>query len=260
MRNRPWLVAVLLVPGVLIGMWIGTGSGQGTAPARPAVPADAVQQAQTSQAVPITRPEQRKTPHDQQDPGKNAPSAAASETQPDQGQGLGFDFARDPFNAKRPMQTAEEIMQADVAEKPAVTAAQRRLLESRYDLTPRLDPREKMSRGKPLAVGPTARLASGVHLGAAGGAQPGGDPDAQALPVSGAARIPSRRPAGRSSRSCRSRCSRGSSGSTWSSISRRPSCRSSRRRSSCRADRSSATCRAARWCRSTTSTGCSRTS
>ena len=102
MRNRPWLVAVLLVPGVLIGIWIGTGSGQGTAPARPAGPADAVQQAQTSQAVPITRPEQRKTPHDQQDPGKTAPSAAASETQPDKGEGQGFDFARDPFNAKRP--------------------------------------------------------------------------------------------------------------------------------------------------------------
>jgi hypothetical protein len=132
MRNRPLLVALLLVPGVLIGMWIGTGRGQGTAPPRP--PADAVQQAQTPQAVPPTRPEQQKTPHDQQDPGKSAPSAAETDAQPDQGQGLGFDFGRDPFNAKRPMQTGEEIMQADMAEKPAVTAAQRRLLESRYNL------------------------------------------------------------------------------------------------------------------------------
>ncbi len=161
---RPLLVALPLVPGILIGVWIGTGSGQGTAPPRPPSPADAVQQAQTPQAVPFTftRPEQQKTQHDQQDPGKDAPSAAASETQPDRGQGLGFDFARDPFNAKRPMQTAEEIMQADIAGKPAVTAAQRRLLESRYDLTPRLDPAAKMSRGNPLAVGPTARLASGI--------------------------------------------------------------------------------------------------
>jgi hypothetical protein len=160
MRHRPLLVA-LVIPGILIGLRLGNGHGQGTAPTRPA-PADAVQQAQTPQAVPTTRPEQRKTPHDQQDPGRTAPSAAASETQPDQGRGLGFDFVRDPFNAKRPMQTADELMQADIAEEPAVTAAQRRLLESRYDLTPRLDPQAKMSRGKPLAVGPTARLASGM--------------------------------------------------------------------------------------------------
>ena len=170
MRNvRPWLVALLLVPGVVIGIWIGSGSGQGAAP-KP--PTDAVQQAQTPQAVPSVRPEQQKTPHDQQDPGKTAPSAAASETQPDQGQGLGFDFARDPFNAKRPMQTAEEITQADIAEKPAVTAAQRRLLESRYDLTPRLDPAAKMSRGKPLAIGPTARLASGISWDRLAGLSP----------------------------------------------------------------------------------------
>jgi cytochrome c peroxidase len=162
LKLRPLLVSLPLVPGILIGVWIGTGRGQGTAPSRPAPPADAVQQAQTTQSVPITRPEQRKTAHDQEDLGKIAPSAAAAESQPDKGQGLGFDFARDPFNAKRPMQTAEEIKQADIAEKPAVTAAQRALLDSRYDLTPRLDPKETMSRGKPLPVGPTARLASGV--------------------------------------------------------------------------------------------------
>jgi hypothetical protein len=155
LRLRPLLVALLLVPSVLIGICLGKGHGQGTTPARPGAPVDAVQQAQTPQAVPPTRPEQRKTPHDQQDPGKTAPPAAATETQPDQGQGLGFDFARDPFNAKRPMQTAEEMMQAEIAEKPALTAAQRRLLESRYDLTLRLDPAAKMSRGKALPVGPT---------------------------------------------------------------------------------------------------------
>ena len=162
MRNaRPLLMSLLLVPGVLIGLWIGTGRGQGTAPPRPAPP-DAVQQAQLPQAVPATRAEQQKTLHDQEDLGKNAPPAADTGGQPDNGKGLGFDFARDPFNAKRPMQTADEIMQADIAEKPAVTAAHRRLLESRYDLTPKLDPGAKMSRGKSLAVGPTARLASGM--------------------------------------------------------------------------------------------------
>jgi hypothetical protein len=70
---RPLLVALLLVSGVLIGFWSGTGSGQGTAPPRPATPSDAVQQAQTSQAVPITRPGQRKTPHDQQVPARPLP-------------------------------------------------------------------------------------------------------------------------------------------------------------------------------------------
>ena len=34
MRHRPLLLASLLIPGVLIGIWIGSGSGQGTAPAR----------------------------------------------------------------------------------------------------------------------------------------------------------------------------------------------------------------------------------
>lgn len=37
-----------------------------------------------------------------------------------------------------------------------------------YDLEPRLDPAVTMSPGKPLAVGPTARLQTGTHLGEAG--------------------------------------------------------------------------------------------
>jgi hypothetical protein len=31
-QRRPLLVSLPLVPGILIGVWIGTGSGQGTAP------------------------------------------------------------------------------------------------------------------------------------------------------------------------------------------------------------------------------------
>ena len=53
-------------------------------------------------------------------------------------------------------------MKADIAAKAGVMEAQRRLLEQRYNLTPVLDPQAKMSRGKPLCVGPTARLAQGV--------------------------------------------------------------------------------------------------
>src|SRR5260370_2862834 len=36
------------------------------------------------------------------------------------------------------------------------------MLDSRYHLEPKLDPVAKMSRGKPLAVGPTARLPEGM--------------------------------------------------------------------------------------------------
>jgi cytochrome c peroxidase len=95
-------------------------------------------------------------------PAHALPSSTALADQPEEGKIIGFDFARDPLDAKRPMQTSEEIMRADVAAKPKVMDLQRRLLESRYDLKPRLDPEAKMSRGKPLAVGPTARLAEGM--------------------------------------------------------------------------------------------------
>jgi cytochrome c peroxidase len=126
---------------------------------------DAVVDAQTTQNVPITRPEQQKTEHDRSGIFKDTNAESSSpvlNSQPDQGKMLGFDFYRDPLNAKRPMMTFEEIMAEDVALKPRVMAAQRQLLESRYVLQPKLDPEVKMSRGKPLAVGPTARLAGGV--------------------------------------------------------------------------------------------------
>ena len=74
----------------------------------------------------------------------------------------GFDFSRDPFGAKKPMQTFEETMKADIDAKPGVMAAQRKLLESRYNLTPRQDANAKMSRGKPVPVGPTAKLGDGM--------------------------------------------------------------------------------------------------
>jgi len=89
----------------------------------------------------------------------NAPaSSPVLKSQPESGEIRGFEFYRDPLNAKKPMQTFEETMQEDVAAKQGVMQAQRQLLESRYDLTPRPDPEAKMSRGKPLPVGPTARL------------------------------------------------------------------------------------------------------
>lgn len=164
MRRLGILVIAISITavGVLVGLWSAPSVGQTPGP-RPA--ADAVQGAQQSTPVPESRPEQRKTEHDRSrafDPSAAPPASNALPGQPDGGDAKGFDFARDPFNAQKPMQTFEEIMKADVDAKPGVTAAQRQLLESHYDLQPKLDPSAKMSRGKPLAVGPTARLAGGM--------------------------------------------------------------------------------------------------
>jgi cytochrome c peroxidase len=54
------------------------------------------------------------------------------------------------------------MLAKDKADKAAVMARQRRLLEERYDLSPRTDPRVKMTRGKPIPVGPATRLPAGM--------------------------------------------------------------------------------------------------
>src|SRR4029077_9008230 len=77
-----------------------------------------------------------------------------------------FDFYRDPLGAPTPGTTFEDVYKAGVEGKPKVMATQRKLLESRYDLEPKLDPVAKMSRGKSLVVGPTARLPEGMDWGA----------------------------------------------------------------------------------------------
>ena len=50
-------------------------------------------------------------------------------------------------------------MAKDKADKPAVMARQQKLLEERYDLTARPDPKLKMTRGKPIQVGPDRAVA-----------------------------------------------------------------------------------------------------
>jgi cytochrome c peroxidase len=162
-RPRLALVSSLLCAGLLSLVQTSLVSGQNAAPT--AAPADAVVAAQAANAVQATRPEQQKTAHDQSDEfsaAKAPPKSAAFQGQPEKGQILGFDFYRDPLNAKNPMETFEENMKADIAAKAGVMEAQRRLLEQRYNLVPVFDPQVKMSRGKPLCVGPTARLAQGV--------------------------------------------------------------------------------------------------
>jgi cytochrome c peroxidase len=126
---------------------------------------DAIAGAQTPKQVPTERPEQKKSAHDLSDifaPSKAVPSSGALTDQPEHGGMTGFDFYRDPLGAMKPGMTFDDIYKGAVANKPDVLARQRKLLESRYNLEPKLDPTATMSRGKPLAVGPTARLPEGI--------------------------------------------------------------------------------------------------
>jgi cytochrome c peroxidase len=56
----------------------------------------------------------------------------------------------------------EVVLARDKAAKSKVNAAAQKLLEARYDLRRRVDESVRMTRGKPIPVGPTAKLKSGV--------------------------------------------------------------------------------------------------
>jgi hypothetical protein len=131
---------------------------------RPIPSTDAVAEAQQPADSRGTRPEETKTEHDRSTDfdGRQAPSSPVFETQPKAGKNSGFDFFRDPLNADRPAEDPDAIMNRLIAGKPAVMQAQQALLQQRFNLEPKRDPEVKMSRGKPLAVGPTARLRNGV--------------------------------------------------------------------------------------------------
>lgn len=58
-------------------------------------------------------------------------------------------------------ETFAEMMARDKAQKAAVMARQQKLLEERYDLSKKLDAKVTMFRGKPIPVGPTAKLPKG---------------------------------------------------------------------------------------------------
>lgn len=167
MRNRyvPFLLvatAILVSSTWLVGR---SDEGQGDKPNQDQKPRDPAAEAVAVRKVPADRPEQRLTEHDRSDvfdPTKPAPINPALKDQPKQGRITGFDFARDPLNADKPFTTFEEVMKKESEARPNVMAAHRKLLEARYDLNPRLDPEVKMSRGKPLPVGPTAWLPEGM--------------------------------------------------------------------------------------------------
>jgi len=131
----------------------------------PQQPHDAIADAQTPKAVQTERPEQYKSDHDRSNifsPDQGTPSSGALSEQPEHGGMTGFDFYRDPLGAIKPGTTFDDIYKAAVANKPKVRERQQKLLESRYNLQPKLDPRATMSRGKPLVVGPTAKLPQGL--------------------------------------------------------------------------------------------------
>jgi cytochrome c peroxidase len=123
---------------------------------------DAVQSAQKPTPVAANRPEMEKNNHDTSTVfiAANAePSSPVFSSQPKSGRVSGFDFYRDALNSDRPFMTFDETFRKESANKAAVMKAHLAYLATRFNLTPKLDPQAKMSRGKPLAVGPTAKLA-----------------------------------------------------------------------------------------------------
>ncbi len=85
---------------------------------------------------------------------------------PEPGKGQHKDVGKTSYDQVAPVllgkETFAEMKAKDLKAKPAVMERQKALLKERYDLTPRLDEKCKMTRGKPLAMGPTARLPEGV--------------------------------------------------------------------------------------------------
>jgi len=147
-------LTVLGVSGLGLGINNATSESDNVLPKQKN---DAIMNAQTIHP----NPEQKKSEHDRSyifDASSALPSSSAFQQQPDNGKIIGFDFYRDALNAKKPMQTFEETMKSDMAQQPEISKTQHKLLLSRYDLTPRFDPEVTMTRGKPLAVGPTAIL------------------------------------------------------------------------------------------------------
>ncbi len=128
---------------------------------------DAVERAQSAAAVAMERPEQKLGDHDRSDrfsADKAMRSSSVLKGQPHQGEIDGFDFVRDGLGTPQPKTKAADVEKEDRAAKPKVMADQRKLLESRYNLEPKLDREVTMSRGKPLVVGPTARLPQGLSF------------------------------------------------------------------------------------------------
>ncbi len=177
---RPAVIICLLTVGTLLAQ------NKKVADKKPAPLPDAVEEAQTPRASEGARPEQTKTTHDADadlfKPDQAPPVNAAVKGQPKEGAITGFDFYRDPLNADKPMQTLGEIMTADKHAKAAVMEAQKKLLEARYQLEPKAHPTAKMSRGKPVPMGPTAKLKTSQTWAALDAMKPEDIKNADAFP------------------------------------------------------------------------------
>src|SRR5205814_6109694 len=86
-------------------------------------------------------------------------SSRAGEDKPKDATPSSYDQVAPVLLGKESFQT---VMARDKADKDAVMARQKKLLEERYDLTSRPDQRVSMSRGKPIQVGPTAKLPEAI--------------------------------------------------------------------------------------------------
>jgi len=158
-QHRVGLPLGLILCVCILNVW-------GQNPPSPPQNPDAVAQSQQVNAPAGTRPEQNKSPHDRSNvfnSGSALPASEVTKEQPKAGKITGFDFYRDPLNAEQPNMNPDDIVKKETANRPDITRAQRQLLERRYILEAKTDPSAKMSRGKPLPVGPTARLASGLN-------------------------------------------------------------------------------------------------
>ena len=167
MSNQRGLVAGVILAlsagGLVLLVHSAAGEDPNAQPSRR--PRDAIADAQTPKEAPAERPEQQKMAHDLSDiftPSKATPSSGGSDRPAGAWRHDRVRLLSGPSGAKNPGTTFEEVYKAAVANKPEVLARQRKLLESRYNLEPRLDPKATMSRGKPLVVGPTARLPQGM--------------------------------------------------------------------------------------------------
>jgi cytochrome c peroxidase len=162
--RRPFFNGTVALAAAILASCVASGWAQTSCP-KPPAPPDAIARAAESCAPAVKRPEQVKTAHDLSDifdVHRAEPSSPVFQGQAKKGKVSGFDFYRDPLNADRPYADPLRIQQQETAAKPGVMRAQQKLLEERYDLTPRLDLAVKMARGKPLCVGPTARLQNGL--------------------------------------------------------------------------------------------------
>ena len=148
-KTSDWILSLTIATlGLACFMTGMAGTQERKPPQQQDPPPDAVTNGQTHKSVSPARPEQKKTDHDRSPmyDAKNAPSASgAVKAQPKEGKNPGFDPYKDPFGADRPGVTFEEIMAKERAGKGKVMEAQKKYLETRYDLAPKFDPEAKMS-------------------------------------------------------------------------------------------------------------------